>query len=213
MKKLGIVLMVTGAIMVGWFGYQHWSGMQSVSELDGNVVKTPVSNDENNSHEEDKSSEADQTWNTQYIAQASYHDGDEIAKLVMPSIDLSFDVFWGTGDEALAKGVGMYDSQLTTTPDMGGHTVLSGHRDSVFQPVGDLEDGDSLYVRYGDQDYEYRVNKTWITEAEDRSVIVEKDDPTLTLSTCYPFQFIGSAPDRYIVEAEFIQKGDLLDLD
>lgn len=106
----------------------------------------------------------------------------------------------------------MYDSEWTKPPDFGGHTVLSGHRDSVFSPVGDLEDGDMIYVRYQDEDYEYKINKTWITDAEDRSVIVGKDDPTLTLSTCYPFQFVGSAPDRYIVEAELVQTGDLLDL-
>ena len=45
------------------------------------------------------------------------------------------------------------------------------------------------------------MNKHWITDAEDRTVIVEKDKPTLTLTTCYPFNYIGDAPDRYIIEA------------
>lgn len=47
-----------------------------------------------------------------------------------------------------------------------------------------------------------KINKHWITDAEDRTVIVEKDEPTLT--TCYPFNYIGDAPDRYIIEASLI---------
>jgi len=43
---------------------------------------------------------------------------------------------------------------------------------------------------------------TWITDPEDRSVIVDKDESMLTLTTCYPFDFIGNAPERYIIEAE-----------
>lgn len=227
MKKLGIVLMVIGVMMVGWYGYQYWSGMQSVERIDDSVVKgldnkdnedfSTIDKDPNtvekisisdntNSHDTEQSSTNDQSANVDYT------NGEGIAKLVIPAIDLAFDVFSGTDDEALAKGVGMYDSQSTTTPDGFKHTVLSGHRDSVFRPVGDLQEGDSLYVNYKGEDYEYQINKIWITDADDHSVIVEKEEATLTLSTCYPFQFIGSAPDRYIVQAKLVKKGDLLNL-
>ncbi|TFJ94265.1 class D sortase [Lentibacillus salicampi] len=214
MKKTGVVLIITGIIMVGWFGWQYWSGMQSVERIDDNVVKAS----ENEDHKETLSvgtepDNIERTGNSGELVNTDYDDGKDIAKLIIPEIDLAFDVFWGTGDEALAKGVGMYDSKWTAPPDQGRHTVLSGHRDSVFRPVGDLEDGDALYVNYNGVDYEYQINKTWITDANDRSVIVGKDEPTLTLSTCYPFHFVGSAPDRYIVEAELVKKGDLLNLD
>jgi len=216
MKQIGIALMVAGIAMVSWFGYQYWSSTQSVTKLDSDVVKD---SEETEKKEENSTSDDDFTLEDGGKAEdksqsnVDYDDGDDIARLVMPSIDLSFEVFWGTGEDALSKGVGMYDSEFTKPPGSNGHTVLSGHRDSVFAPVGDLEDGDSIYVNYKDEDYEYKIKKTWITDAADRSVIVEKDDPTLTLTTCYPFQFIGSAPDRYIVEAEFVRKGDLLNLD
>lgn len=215
MKKLGIVFMIIGLSLVGWFGYKYWSGMQSMIELDGDVVKDT---DEQDSTDEGKSNisspDTDKSISSSddLLEAVDYSDGDDVATLVMPSIDTSFEVFWGTEEDVLEKGVGMYDSDETTTPDQMGHTVLSGHRDSVFQPVGDLEDGDSIYVQYQDKDYEYEIHKTWITDAQDQSVIVDKDDPTLTLTTCYPFEFIGAAPDRYIVEAEYIKEGDLLDL-
>lgn len=206
MRALGIFLIASGLALIGWFGFQYWNGMQSVQDIDGEeVVKEDYTNPFLN---EDKQPNVEPPTGT-----ADFGVGDQMATLVMPSIDLVFDVFMGTDDDVLAKGVGMYQSDLTTTPDVGGHTVLSGHRDSVFSPVGDLEHDDSLYVRYQGIDYHYKIVKSWITDAEDLSVIVEKDEPTLTLSTCYPFHFIGSAPDRYIVEAKLVEKGNLLDLD
>lgn len=210
MKKLGIVFVVVGLSIIGWFGYKYWNGMQSMTKLDEDVVKDVDEDD-------DRVTSSTETVNTEnkskeLLDTINHSDGDDIATLVMPTIDTSFEVFWGTGEDVLEKGVGMYDSDETTTPDQMGHTVLSGHRDSVFRPVGDLEDGDSIYVQYQDEDYEYEIHKTWITDAQDQSVIVDKDEPTLTLTTCYPFEFIGDAPDRYIVEAEYIREGDLLDL-
>ena len=200
MKKLGIVLIIIGISIVGWFGYKHWLNLQSMKELHGNVVKHE-DNDTSSLHFLDNQSEP-----------IDHSNGEEVAILVMPSIGISYDVFWGTGDNVLAKGVGMYESDVTTTPDQKGHTVLSGHRDSVFRPVGELQDGDSIYVQYQGQDYEYKINKTWITDAQDQNVIINKDEPTLTLTTCYPFEFIGDAPDRYIIQAEYVQEGHLLDL-
>lgn len=230
MRKIGIVLFVTGLALVGWFGFQYWNGMQAVTKLDDDVVKqenvegtmslTNDTDEKSNSDVNDvdgaeTSTEEQDNKPTNKTEKPSFdhQDGDEVAQLVMPSIDLSFGVFMGTSDDVLAQGVGMYDSEWTTAPDQGGHTVLSGHRDSVFQPVGELVEGDSLFVNYQGEDYQYEINKIWITDEDDHSVIVEKDDPTLTLSTCYPFHFIGSAPDRYIVQAELIQKGDFLNLD
>lgn len=207
MKKLGIVLIIIGISVMGWFGYKHWSGMQSMTKLDENVVK-PVDN--NNG---DISSSTEEIHSTDDLLESvNYSEGEHVATLVLPSIDTSYEVFWGTSDDVLSKGVGMFDSDVTTTPDQMGHTVLSGHRDSVFSPVKDLQDGDSIYIQYQDKDYEYKIHKTWITDAQDRSVIEDKDEPILTLTTCYPFEFLGDAPDRYIVEAEYIREGDLLDL-
>lgn len=209
MRSLGIILIVSGLALIGWFGFQYWDSMQSVQKIKGDaVVKENTSDYTNPFLSEDEVTEIDTP-----TTDINFQSGDQLATLVIPSIDLVFDVFMGTDDDVLAKGVGMYQSDVTTTPDIGGHTVLSGHRDSVFSPVGELENGDSLYVRYQGMDYHYKIEKTWITDAEDLSVIVEKDEPTLTLSTCYPFRFIGSAPDRYIVEATLVDKGDLLELD
>ncbi|MCM3670692.1 class D sortase [Mesobacillus maritimus] len=135
--------------------------------------------------------------------------GDEVASLVIPSVEMKYSVYWGTDSNVLKNGVGMYVSPRTTAPDGGGHTVMSGHRDTVFYRLKYLKEGDSLQVEYRDSIYTYQVEKIWITDAEDRSVIVDKEKPTLTLTTCYPFQYFGNAPQRYIVQAELQGKRDV----
>ncbi|RLQ81233.1 class D sortase, partial [Planomicrobium sp. Y74] len=135
---------------------------------------------------------------------AEYEKGAEIGWLLIPALDMKYPVYWGTDEETLMQGVGYHPGNFTTPPDGLRHTVLSGHRDTVFRGFGELEQGARMYVQFENIQYEYEIKKTWITDAEDRSVIVEKTEPTLTLTTCYPFNFIGSAPDRYIIEAALV---------
>lgn len=188
MRTLGIFLFVLGITITIRYGYEHWKTMSSVSDYNGEVERIEtISKDP-----------------------SQFETGEQVALLVIPKLNKTYEVYWGTDEETLAKGVGMYVSEWTVTPDENGHTVLSGHRDSVFRPLGELDVGDRFYIVYQGVDYEYEIQKTWITDAEDRTVIVEKDEPIATLSTCYPFTYIGSAPDRYIIQAHLVQKGELL---
>lgn len=197
-RKLGLAILVLGIGIVARFGYEHWQAIKSVNAID----------DTFNTYEQPSFSEADLV--DTLGAKPDYKTGDSVAKLVIPKINKSYEVYWGTDDKTLSKGVGMYVSEWTVPPDGERHTVLSGHRDTVFRPLGELKTGDRLFVQYLGVDYEYEINKIWITHAEDRTVIVKKDEPTLTLTTCYPFYYIGSAPDRYIIQAHLVQKGQLL---
>lgn len=130
--------------------------------------------------------------------------GEKTADLLIPEIGQKYSVYWGADEDTLKKGVGLYVSDLTTIPGEDGHTVLSGHRDTVFTGLGELEEKDELMVDYNGETFVYEITDIWITHADDRTVIVEKDRSTLTLTTCYPFDFIGHAPDRYIVQAELV---------
>lgn len=206
MRWLGLLLIACGVLTTIIYSYQHWTGLQSVTKLTNDVVKKEHAEVANLTYYSEDKTINERKKNVRLI------EGEKIAQLVLPSIDLAFDVYWGTNETSLAKGVGMYDSKWTTTPNEGGHTLLSGHRDTVFRPVGDLNIGDFIYINYDGLDYEYEVFDIWITDKDDRTVIVEKSEPTLTLSTCYPFYFIGNAPDRYIIQAKLINKGDLLNL-
>ena len=214
LNRIAIVILVIGVAMTGWSSWKWYassSGVihdsekaQSISE---NWNRTSV-DEVFKTREEPKvaASDSDETpppeENGNETKEYSYENGDEIGKLVIPKLENIYEVYWGTDDKTLDRGVGYHEGDFTTPPDGLGHTVLSGHRDTVFRELGDLEEGDRLYVEFESQIYEYQIRDIWITDAEDRSVIVDKDSPTLTLTTCYPFSFIGAAPDRYIIEAE-----------
>src|SRR5699024_107688 len=86
-----------------------------------------------------------------------YEDGDDIAQLVMPFIDLSFEVFWVKGEDAVSQRVGMDYSELTKAPGIGGETVLFGQRVSVLTEVGDVEDGDSIDVDYKKETWKIEI--------------------------------------------------------
>ncbi len=131
-----------------------------------------------------------------------HEPGEQAATLYIPKLAQKFDVFWGTSDDVLSQGVGLYVSDVTVVPGSRGHTVMSGHRDTVFTELGDLKTGDRLHVAYGGELFEYEIFKIWITHKEDLTVITDKSEPILTLTTCYPFEFFGDAPDRYIIQAK-----------
>jgi len=89
-------------------------------------------------------------------------------------------------------------------PGVEDNCVLSGHRDTVFTDLGDLIVGDLLIIEMADRSLTYQIDGTRIVDKEDRTVIVPTDYAALTLTTCYPFVYIGSAPQRYIVTAALI---------
>ena len=136
----------------------------------------------------------------------NYETGEKVALLIIPKIEQKYSVHWGTDEQVLKKGVGMFVSPLTTAPDGGGHTVISGHRDTVFYRMDEIEEKDLLLLEHENYVYTYRVEKIWITNENDRSVIVKKDRPMLTITTCYPFNYVGNATKRYIIQAELMGK-------
>jgi sortase A len=125
--------------------------------------------------------------------------GEEVGELYIPKLDATLTIYEGTNEDELDKGVGHYaDSVL---PGENDNSVLSGHRDTVFRKLGEVGEGDSLIVTTSAGEFEYKVDKVRIVDKDDRTVIVPKPRATLTVSTCYPFTYIGPAPQRYILVA------------
>lgn len=125
--------------------------------------------------------------------------GDEIGQLEIPKLSITLPIYEGTDEDELEQGVGHFaDSVLPGEDD---NSVLAGHRDTVFRKLGEIGKGDLLIVRTSAGEFEYKVKKVRIVDKNDRTVIVPKPGATLTISTCYPFEYIGSAPDRYILVA------------
>lgn len=126
--------------------------------------------------------------------------GEHFADLVIPKLSLRLPVVEGTGEKELSKGIGHYPESVF--PGERDNAVLAGHRESRFRDIGKLKEGDTLIVATRDEGtFVFTVRKMWVTDKEDRTVIVPHDEAVLTLVTCYPFHYVGAAPKRYIVQA------------
>ena len=211
MRILGICIFVIGICIAGYSFFEWNIGRSSSETISAKEMHQYESKEKEKTNTDIKSEknkknsvEEANTVPVEKMNDLNYNKGEKIANLVIPKLELKYSVYWGTDEDTLKRGVGMFVSDLTTTPKGMKHTVLSGHRDTVFTRLGELKTGDSLIVEYDNKLYEYQVKKIWITHKEDRTVIVEKDKPTLTLTTCYPFDMIGKAPDRYIIQAEMV---------
>ncbi|WP_459503532.1 class D sortase [Bacillus sp. C1] len=197
-NRIGLVFMILGVLIGGYYSFEWYKGKSAAQELTAEEVQ----------HFEkikSKGYSIKTLVNSQIpSSQMQYQEGEKVALLSIPKIKKKFSIYWGTNDTTLKKGVGMFVSDITTAPSEGGHTVLSGHRDTVFTELGELKEKDTLIVEYDHKMYTYEIKRKWITSADDRTVIVKKEASTLTLTTCYPFNYIGDAPNRYIIEAKLI---------
>ncbi|WP_019156983.1 class D sortase [Robertmurraya massiliosenegalensis] len=128
-------------------------------------------------------------------------EGEVFGILQIPQLEAELPIIEGTGDKELEQGVGHFIG--TALPGLGDQIVLSGHRDTVFQHLGDLVIGDQIIFEMHNGTFTYEVKSTDIVDADDRTVIrTTAPNEVLTLTTCYPFHFVGNAPERYIVYAE-----------
>ncbi len=136
----------------------------------------------------------------EYRESLDQDSGPPLAILRVPAIDLEVAVLAGTGDLALNRGVGHIEG--TAEPGAAGNVGIAGHRDGYFRGLKDVSAGDVLEFETLDGTLSYEITELFIVDPHDVWVLEPTAEPTLTLVTCYPFYFVGSAPQRYIVRAE-----------
>src|SRR5450830_858821 len=129
-------------------------------------------------------------------------EGDNIGSLSIPVLKQKLPIIQGTGTDELKKGIGHFIQSVL--PGEEDNCVLSGHRDTVFSKLGKLKIDDQLIVQTSAGTFTYEIKHIRIVDKDDKTVIVPTDHAVLTLTTCYPFLFIGSAPNRYILSADLI---------
>ncbi|PEW37840.1 class D sortase [Bacillus thuringiensis] len=203
MKKLewfGVLLITIGSISLAYYFIDWYDSRKTTEALTNEEVHYYQNIEMSNKDKQTLPITSQQTPSSQM----QHQDGERIAYMVIPKIKRKYSIYWGADDKTLKKGVGMLVSDNTTTPSGNGHTVLSGHRDTVFIDLGELKENDYILVEYDNKVYVYQINKHWITDADDLTVIVPKATSTLTLTTCYPFKYIGDAPERYIIESSLV---------
>lgn len=122
---------------------------------------------------------------------------DVLGVLTIPRLKVKAPIFPGTDDWTLNRGVGLIED--TPSPGSGGNTGIAGHRDSYFRALKDLVTGDVMMLETTHGSDTYRVERIWIVDPTDVSVLDPTTEPSLTLVTCYPFYYVGPAPRRFIV--------------
>ncbi len=118
----------------------------------------------------------------------------------VPRLNLSVVVFEGSSDDVLGRGAGHLLESATLSGT--GNVVLAGHRDTFFRPLRGIRAGDVIKVRTVSAERTYVVESTRVVDPSDVSVLDPTREPVLTLVTCYPFRFVGPAPERFIVRAK-----------
>lgn len=127
---------------------------------------------------------------------------DMLTRVVIPRISLDAIVVEGVSKQALAKGPGHMEE--TATPGERGNAVITGHRDTFFRHIVELNKGDDILIRRQGQVFRFQVTGKKIVWPQDVSVIRPTPDPRLTLITCYPTYYVGPAPKRLIVFSKLV---------
>lgn len=122
-----------------------------------------------------------------------------LGRLDVPKIQLSAMIGEGANSQALRLAVGHVPG--TALPWQSGNVALAAHRDTFFRRLGELKLGDVIRLTVPGDEYTYRVTFTDIVNPKETWVLQPATGDTLTLVTCYPFHFIGAAPERFVVRA------------
>lgn len=191
LRGLAILLLIVGLGFIGYSGYQIWDTKQEQQAALEEVERIFA--------------QASKDFVFDEVGKEVQFDadvGDKIGKLLIPKIDANLPIVEGVDEKELKQGVGHYSG--TSFPMQPGQIVLSGHRDTVFRRMAEIELGDELIVQMPYGEVTYIIEETEIVSADDLTVIrpEDYDEEVLTLTTCYPFRFIGDAPDRFIVYAK-----------
>lgn len=133
----------------------------------------------------------------------TYNLGDEIGTITLPSLELSWPIFQGTEEAQLAIGVGHFIGSVL--PGLNDNSILSGHRTSVFNRIGELQINDLILVQTEPGIFTYQVRGFEIVDRSDQTVIGPSPKAMLTLTTCYPFNSLTATTEAFIVEADLIR--------
>jgi len=122
-----------------------------------------------------------------------------VGRLEIPRLGLKTMVLEGISQRTLALAVGHVPG--TAAPGQAGNVGLAGHRDTFFRGLRNIRQEDTITLRTLDGAYEYRVRSYEVVDATDTEVLRQSATSDLTLVTCYPFSYVGPAPERFVVHA------------
>ncbi|UOQ48322.1 class D sortase [Gracilibacillus caseinilyticus] len=187
MKKLAILFILAGIVLLGVGGYKYFKIQ---------AAEKQALTEANELIEQSSKSEKKQEPETFFP-----EIGDAVGILEIPSLDAELPIVEGTDPDDLEKGVGHYRG--SAYPMQQDQIVLSGHRDTVFRSLGEVDIGDTFTIVLPYGEYEYEMVDSKIVDADDTTIIKSTaPEEELVITTCYPFSYVGNAPERYIIYAK-----------
>jgi sortase A len=183
-----IGFVAAGVWLAIWLNARWWQ-MQGSRELDRRISET---------HSSSLSSPSASSP-TPAAPPARLAQGDLIGRIEIPRLNVSSVIFEGDDDGVLTLGVGHLPA--SPLPGETGNVVLAAHRDTFFRALRHIRDGDRIDLVTPAGTRRYRVDLTSIVTPDHTEVLAPTPIPTLTLVTCYPFDWFGHAPKRFIVRA------------
>jgi sortase A len=134
-----------------------------------------------------------------YPSRTVVKDGDVLGRIEIPRLGMSVAVLEGATSQTLRLGVGHIEG--TALPGELGNIGIAGHRDTYFRDLKDIRASDEIHIQAASGLTRYEVDWIQITAPSDGGIVAPTTGSSLTLVTCYPFHFIGAAPERYVVHA------------
>lgn len=125
-----------------------------------------------------------------------------VSRLEIPRLGVSVMVHEGVKAGVLRIGAGHIPG--TAFPGEAGNVGIAAHRDTFFRPLRHVQAADTIVLSTLDGSYRYQVEWTRVVKPSDNAVLASSDDSELTLVTCYPFYYLGAAPERFVVRARQI---------
>ena len=178
------LLVITGALALGYVGF---------TLLDARLFQASAKRSlEIQIHREEERHESQ--------AKSAIKTGDVLGRVDIPRLGISVAVLQGASSRMLRLGAGHIEG--TVLPGEAGNSGIAGHRDTFFRELKDIQLNDEIQIQTATGLFRYQVDWMRVVEPSDTSVLKPSGkESTVTLVTCYPFYFVGSAPKRFVVRA------------
>ena len=126
-------------------------------------------------------------------------EGDVLGRIEIPRLGMMVAILEGTKSRTLRLGVGHIKG--TAFPGEPGNIGIAGHRDTFFRGLRDIRSSDEIQIQTANGLSRYEVDWVRIVAPETIGVLAPSPESAITLVTCYPFHYIGAAPERFVVHA------------
>ena len=201
-----MMCLLAGLACIGWFGWnwaatefdQSWSNYELNASLRGE--KPTAWGYVSGGHKEPAPPAAEQETTRQPMVRPAV--GATIGRVEMPRLKISAIVRYGSDEKTLKRAVGLVPG--TALPGQPGNVGVAAHRDTFFRNLRGVQIGDRINLTTPSGDWEYEVESTKIVRPNNVEVLDPTPEPAMTLVTCYPFNYVGHAPKRFIVRARQI---------